>query len=302
MKVFKISLFAFFLSISLFLCRRKDKQEDLRIIRDTASHTIQNVKKAYKLNLKSNSYSYIGFIENFHLTNELYIELKFQKENIKYEEFQSLTSDGDSIIYKDDENIRTRIPADIALKNFDLTGLEPLYLFDKDHQLVSKAHITRIEHLDQNISAGFIAVFNIEKPVKGTEKYVIGSPNPNLKLQGYQTINDSGLTNSILKKYNIRNVESKHFSNSEVNDTITFIKSSSQSWIIRKENDELKILYQSTEHESVSDLLILTDTIHKKPILLMRCFEPEGDMEWSKLLIYDGKSCRNLEKQRLKYQ
>ena len=104
----------------------------------------------------------------------------FKNDNVNFEEYNKISKTGDSIIYVDDENERSRIPSLVAKKHFDLSGLEPLYLFNKDNKLLSKAHINRVEFLQQNISPVFIAVYKTDTKINEKRNIVLVVLNLNL--------------------------------------------------------------------------------------------------------------------------
>jgi hypothetical protein len=286
--------------ILLVSCSTKQKKTEEPTIKEIKT-PVKKVALSNNLNLRSNdSATYIGFIESFYPNDEPYIEVYFNKDNLTYEEYTSLSETGDSVIYKDDENERTRIPGAIATKNFDLSGLEPLYLFSKDHKFLSKAHIKRVEFLNQNISPSFIAVFDNEKSFKEKAQYAIGNLKSEVKPVVYEEFKDTVLANQIASKFNLANIEATHFKSSGANEIYSVINSDAKAYLIEKLNGNLKIVYASPEEEYISDLIFITQAINQKPVLLAHCVMPEGDMQWTNLLLFDGKKYKSSDRQRLK--
>lgn len=82
--------------------------------------------------------TYVGFVNKYYFqkTDEFYIELYFKSNSLSFKKISELA---DSVIYRDDENTRSRIPLNIASKEFDFRGIEELTLFDEKHNELTKS-------------------------------------------------------------------------------------------------------------------------------------------------------------------
>jgi len=185
--------------------------------------------------------TYIGFVNKYYFqkTDEFYIELYSKGNNLDFEKISELA---DSVIYKDDENRRSRIPLNIASKVFDFRGIQELTLFDDKHNELMKAHFVRVELLDGNISSYFTAVYKIENP-KLLEKsvYCIGNLEEKLTKNTYIEFEDSLMTNEVENKLNLTHtyrLEGKHYFDRIKKDTISVINLDSTAQIIEKLNSE----------------------------------------------------------------
>ena len=85
--------------------------------RDNVSNSISEQINLFD-SLDSNTY--IGFVNKYYFqkTDEFYIELYSKGNNLNFEKVSELA---DSVIYKDDENVRSRIPLNVASKEFDFS-------------------------------------------------------------------------------------------------------------------------------------------------------------------------------------
>ena len=290
-----------FLLVFLILtsCTTKDEKTETSSLIQTS--VLKTETLPYKLEInKNDSLSYIGFVESFYPNNELYVEMYFKKDNIDFDEYDKISKRGDSIIYADDENRRTRIPSEIANKYFDLSGLEPLLIFDKNNKLIAKAHVNRIEYLDQNISPYFIGVFTTENPIKGKAEYCIGNFNTNLPDMIYDNINDSLLTKLIADKFKITHVQARHYKTHNSDNVLSVINSENNSHVFEVIDSEIKLLYKSHENEHIQKIIFVPKTINNKPVLLTQCYMPDSDQEWDNVLVFDGSKYLVANRQRIK--
>jgi hypothetical protein len=290
---FKISILL--LTLLLFSCndsKPKDKE-------NVSNSTTQQVDLFDSID----NNTYIGFVYKYYFqkTDEFYIELYSKGDNLNFEEISELA---DSVIYKDDENMRSRIPDNVASKEFDFSGIRDLTIFDENHNELTKAHFVRVELLDGNISSYFTAVYKAERP-KVLEKavYCIGNLNENVTKVNYTEFEDSIMTNEIVNRLNLThnyNLESKHYHDNTTKATISVINLDTVVQIIEKSNSEYTCIYKSTENENIFDLLFVPIIRNSKPILLTKSWMPDTDAAWNSILVYDGKNYKLTEKQRIK--
>ncbi|MPM86318.1 hypothetical protein SDC9_133407 [bioreactor metagenome] len=208
------------------------------------------------------------------------------------------------MIYKDDENTRSRIPLNIASKGFDFRGIEELTLLDEKHNVLTKAHFVRVEFLEGNIFSYFTAVYKTQNS-KLLDKavYCIGNLKEKLTKATYIEFEDSLLTYEIANKLNLTHthtLEGKHYINRIKNDTISVINLDNSVQIIEKLNSRYKCIYESKVSEQILKLTFIPITRNSKPILLTESMEPETDNGWNSVLVYDGTKYIETDKQRIK--
>lgn len=253
----------------------------------------------------NDSLSYIGFIEHFYFQpeDEFYVGLYFKQNDIKFEEYEKVSRTGDSVLYADDENKRSRIPFEIANEYFDLTGLDLLSVFDNDGEFLTKAHLARIEFLDQNISPEFIAVFKPEKKgIIDKMSYGIGNLHSSIYPLHCTTIDDSALAVDILHKLNLKYAyifSSKQYKCEESKSNFTVINYNDTVILVQNLNNEYKCIYRSPEPEYIYDLKIVPIEKNSEPIILVRCGQPDTDIEWNSLLVFDGNQYKATDRQRI---
>lgn len=246
--------------------------------------------------------AYIGFVERFYFNNkDCYIKLYFKNDDINQEEIDQLVLKGDSVIYQDEDNTRIRVPFWLAKKNFVLSGLEPLYIYNHSHKLVATTHIKRIEFLDQNISPEFIAVFEAGNLKKEEQYYCLGNRLIDDTPVKYQLFEDSVITEKIVKYINIddtRPFECRHFKGAADN-FITVLNSDTSTYIVEGNTDNLQVLYFSGQAENIGKIIFIPVFLNDKPLILAECFIPESDIFWNMALAFNGRRYTVLNKQRL---
>jgi hypothetical protein len=247
--------------------------------------------------------SYVGFVNKYYFqkTDEFYIELYSKSNSLSFEKISELA---DSVIYRDDENTRSRIPLNIASKEFDFRGIEELTLFDEKHNELTKAHFIRVELLEGNIFSDFTAVYKTQNS-KLLDKavYCIGNLKEKLTKATYIEFVDSLLTNEIANKLNLTQtytLEGKHYIDRTKKDTISVINLDKSAQIIEKMNSEYKSIYGSKVTEQIFKLTFIPITRNSRPILLTESMEPETDNGWNSVLVYDGTKYVETDRQRIK--
>jgi hypothetical protein len=258
-----------------------------------------------KINLfdSNDNNTYIGFVNKFYFqkTNEFFIELYSKSNDINFEKMSKLA---DSVIYKDDENIRRRIPLSIASKVFDFRGIKVLTLYDEKHNELTKAHFIRVELLDGNINSYTTAVYKTDKPNSlDNAVYCIGNLKAKLTKANYTEFMDTLMTNEIIKKLNFThnyNLESRHYINKEKNTTFSVINLDSTTQIVEKLNTDYNCVYKSSEREQIFKIVFISITKNSKPILLTKSVVPDTDVEWNSVFVYDGTKYKLTEKQKIR--
>lgn len=293
----KIHFELLFITVLLFCACSSKRTEEQKVETIPASETISLLDS-------SKNCSYIGFVNQYYFqnTDEFFIELYFKNDNIEDDEYTRIAESGDSTIFEDEENKRTRIPYAIARKVFDLSGLDSLSLFDSHHRFLTKAHFVRVEYLDQNISPVFTAVFKADNPdCLKKSIYCIGNLQDKFVSDTYTHFEKSALTREIGQTmgYSSQNfLEGKHYRTKDQS-VISVINSDTTAYIVEKKNVSYDCLYKSTTSESINDLIFVPVRRNNRPILLVRCTMPDTDVDWNELLVFDGKNYQIAERQRI---
>lgn len=234
---------------------------------------------------------YIDFIEKFEGTNELYTHLYFQ-ESFDYSQYEKVLKLGDSLIYKDDEIKRTRIPMREATKYFDLSGLETIEIFDSNHNKINEGKLKRIELLEDLIESQFVAVFTLNDMNDGDQLYCVGNRNWIFTEDlSFSPMLNEVLTQAIINRFDldketIWNIQ--HYESRSMATTYSVVSADTTAFIIEVTDSSHKVLYKSKTSESINDLVIIPTTINGHPLLLAKCGMPETDMSWTSLLTYKG--------------
>lgn len=267
-----------------------------------------------KVNIKSkkttiDDFSFIGNIQNFYFldNNEVYVELYFKKDSISYDDYKNIVKLGDSLIYKDIENSRSRISPDNAKKHLDLRGLDSLNIFDIENNLIDKVKLLRIEYLNQNIDPCFIAVYKTTRKLNSDSYYYcIGNFNKKLDNNKYELTKNSKLTGELVDKFNVPQnyvtdeIKGIHYQIKNSNNKLSIINSDMYSMIIFTALNSSKIYYKSDEVENIESIHILPLNVNGMPLIISECFRPETDVSWNNLLSFDGSNYRIKERQKIK--
>lgn len=251
----------------------------------------------------TDKYTYVGFVNKYYFQNsdEFFIELYSISNDLNFEKISKQT---DSVIYKDDENKRSRIPLSIASKEFDFRGIKELTLFDKNHNELTKAHFIRVEILDDAMSSYFTAVYKTDEPkLLNNAVYCIGNLSEKLTKTNYLEFEDSLMTNEIVNKLNLTytyNLKSKHYIDKVKNITVSVLNLDTTSQIIEKFSSDYNCIYKSTENEHIFELLFVPISRNSKPILLTKSWIPDTDEQWNSLLVFNGAKYELTDRQRIK--
>jgi len=286
------------MSVALFCSCSSKKAED---------KVVQSIPVSDSINLfdSTDVDSYVGFVNRYYFqkTDEFYVELYFKRANIEEDEYSRIAGSGDSTIFKDDENHRTRIPLKIASQEFDFRGLETLSLFDANNRFLTKAHFVRVEYLDQNISPVFTAVYKADKP-NLTDKaiYCVGNLRDKIVADNYTSFEDTSLTKEVEQKLGFTHentLDGKHFRVKD-NSSISVINLDTTVVIVEKINESINCLYQNKVTENIYDIVFVPIIRNSRPIILTKSVMPDTDVEWNELLIFDGKTYQTSDRQRIK--
>ncbi len=247
--------------------------------------------------------AYVGWANMFDESeksaqNEIYLELYFKNEassKLPYEKIVALT---DSVVHKDEELFRKRLPLELAIKYFDLRGLAQLKVYDSANKFICRANFVRVEYVEDVISSFFVAVYRTEKPIKSGSHYVTGHLSEELASVNYTTSQDTILTKNILAKlkapipYEALQKSGEHLKFNNSDSTLSIVNSDEHTYVVLSSKDALTVLYKSDESENFTRMLFIPILRKKLPLILMQNVAPETDSFWETLLYFDGKKYR----------
>jgi hypothetical protein len=256
--------------------------------------------------LNDDSITYIGFVQHFYFleNNEIFTELYFNRPINTWEEYDSISKLSERV-YKDDENSRGIISTEAASANFDLRGLDRIWLYDSgNNKISSELQLKSVEFLDQSISPVFIAVY--ETAMKYQEiSYCIGGFKPKFDDLDIKMISDREVISEIEQGFEIREVSMDHnleyFQYILDDKLILTISNTDQSIFIHKTiNSQTNEIYASSEPENIVRVQIIPILIDEMPILLCEFVKPDTDLFWSEVLIYNGERYQMIKNQRVR--
>lgn len=234
--------------------------------------------------------------------NEFYIEL-FLKDSVEINDdiHEFLQGSTDSLVYQDDVITRSRLPRFIAEEYFDFTHLERLDLFDSVGKALGSADLQQVEFYQDLIETRIIAVYRSD--VASPVSYVIGGDEPADRIEGFssRSIKDPGFEKTFAAKVKsladsatrVRMIHRKIEPGSAI---YSFGSDQQNSYIF--DHSASEIVYARTD---MTFLQVIP--IHKKrnnkPVFLAVVGQPETDLIWSMLLIFDGKEYNSTLHQRL---
>jgi len=228
---------------------------------------------------------YINGIEYFPQTNEFYVFVPFKNSRT---DFESLSSKADSVVFKDEETLRSRLPMRIAMENFDLSLMDTLTVFDYSHKLVTGIKFERVEYFSPNIESGFIAVFKPDESNYKTDQefYCLGPLSVKLNPVKTKFLVDDALTQQIKNDLRIEvqyQWEVKHVKLLETNTILSVFScdekngSRSASYLTEIKDGKLRLLNKYNEEYAFWDILPLPISINNMPVLLITMAIPETD-------------------------
>lgn len=238
---------------------------------------------------------YIGEIRAFDETREYYTPVYYRPHLQGSGYYELLTSKTDSLVYKDDERSRKRLPCDIARQYFNLSGLEAVSVYANGGH-VSDAAFVRVELLDDVIESQFIAVFqpldtlhfNTDVSYCISGGYVPGK-KADLK---WESVEDSTLTAHLLDTFHL---DSKkvwrvvHRKTSPARHIFSGITFQNQSLLIETSESVSAIVKIVNKDYYIGDIMPVCFEVNGKPVLLLDMGVNETDVRWTSLAVFSGK-------------
>lgn len=265
-----------------------------------ASSTERHAPEEQQATAYVDSTFYIGYVDYFPETREFYTAL-FYKEGYEYPDEDLLESKLDSVIIFDDDWGRERLPMEEARKMLVLSGLDTIYIYNRQHQLITQASLSRVEYLWNGLENYFIGVFkpDVILTEQTEELYGITKNYPGFKEISFscQEIEDEKLNENVAEKLSIDPAlhwEMRHFRTQPHEAIYSLISSyaidsgKGQSYITAWENNELTILNQQVNDYHFFNILPLPIEVNHKPLFLISAGYPSSDILWDYLAAFDG--------------
>jgi len=260
-------------------------------------------KSPYPLD-SADTYSFIGYVNKFSVqnTDEFYIELYFKEADLSEQKFSKIEESADSIVFKDDECERKRIPMKVAIPLFDFRGMETLSLFDRQNHFLTKAYFVRVEHLSEASESSFIAVYKANQTNKlDKAMYCVGNLKDKFGDIETTPFNDKELTEQLEKKLGYKHQEELNGHHYKMGDRCySVINIDTTAFITESKNDEVKCLYKSGCNENITLMAIVPIIRNSRPVMITKFGKCQTDEGWSNLLIFDGKSYQPADRQKIK--
>jgi hypothetical protein len=292
-------------------CAHKDAGKSVLKLSGNTSAPEVTTAQEEKVNAYFDSTLYIGYVDYFPETQEFFTALFF-KDGFDEPDEEMLASKLDSLIFSEEDWSRERLPMKEAQRMLVLSGLDTIYIFNRRHQLVSKATLSRVEYLWDGMEGYFIGVFDGDKEfsVQTEELYGISSHYLPLRVPAFSCdeIEDEKLNNKLLGKLHIdpfANWDMRHFKINPEKVTYSIVSTykmnseEGQSYLTELRNNEVKVLSQQTDDYHYLNILPLPMQVNNQPLLLISAGYPSSDFLWDYLAAFDGSSYQPLDYNRI---
>jgi len=296
-----LTMMRFFLVMSLgaltLACAHKDAGKSLKKLgfNNTPATEATDPERSF------DSTIFIGYVGYFPETDEFYTALFYQNGH-EYPDEELLESKLDSVIIFDDDWDRERLPMEEAKKILVLSGLDSLCIYNREHRLVSRSALCRVEFLWNGLESYFIAVYNAggsyedqKEKLYGISSGYEGSSN---SLFSAEEIKDRQLNEYLVEKLNIsRRIDwdMRHYRMGPSEETYSIISSYSMtsneafSYLTSLEkNHQVKVLNKEVDNYHFLDILPVPIQVNGKPLLLISAGYPSSDVLWDYLAGYNG--------------
>jgi len=292
-------------------CAHKDAGKSiLKLSANTSAPEVITTQQQ-KVNAYFDSTLYIGYVDYFPETSEFFTALFF-KDGFEEPDEEVLASKLDSLVFSEEDWSRERLPMSEARRMLVLSGLDTIFIFNRRHQLVSKATLSRVEYLWDGMEGYFIGVFNGDKKFSAQteELYGVSSHYLPLKTAAFacEEIEDEKLNNKLLGSLHIdpfSTWDMRHFKVNPDKATYSIVSTyklnseEGQSYLTELKNNEVKILGQQTNDYHFLNILPLPMQVNNQPLLLISAGYPSSDFLWDYLAAFDGSSYQPLDYNRI---
>ena len=255
---------------------------------------------------------YIGYVDYFPETHEFYTALFF-RDGHEYPDEDLLAARLDSVIVYDDDWGRERLPIEEARNILVLSGLDSLAVYNRDHELICRCPLSRVEYLWNGLENYFIAVFkHADKNFEQTEElYGIGSAYVASGKTSAIEFGDASYDLFLKKKLKLSpslEWQMRHYRLSSPDRTLSLASaysmesSEAQSYLILKQGDDVRVLNEEINNFHYLNILPLPLSVNDQPLLLISAGYPSRDVLWDYLAAFQDSTYQPLEYNRIPFR
>lgn len=243
---------------------------------------------------------YVGYVDYFPETREFYTSL-YYNEGHEYPDEDLLESRLDSVIILEEDWGRERLPLEEARKLLVLAGLDTLYVYNRNHQLISRSPFVRVEYLWNGLESYFIAVFQSDGNLKEQteELYAVSAAHASLLDRTFAEleVKDPALNDRLLKELNISRLvdcDMRHYrvrpeeTTYSVISTYSMDSQRSLSYLTAFNGGEVKVLNEEIDNFHFLNILPVPIALNGRPLLLISAGYPSSDVIWDYLAGWNG--------------
>ena len=273
--------------------------------------TAGEIKKLPDTQESTDSTFYIGYVDYFPETKEFYTNLYYRTGHENPDE-ELLESKLDSVIVLDDDWGRERLPMEEAKKLLVLSGLDTLFIYNRRHELVCDASLTRVEYLWNGMESFFIAVLkpNCTFHQQTGELYGISAAYPTLGIAALsaEEIEDENLNRDLIRKMNLNprlTWRMRHFRMAQRAGIYSVISSyqmdsnEGDSYLTSLDGSQVKILNHEVNNFHFLNILPLPVDVNGKPLLLISAGYPSSDVLWDYLAAFNDETYEAVDYNRI---
>lgn len=243
---------------------------------------------------------YIGYVDFFPETREFYTSL-FYRPGHEYPDEDLLQSKLDSVVIFDDDWGRERLPIEEARKMLLLEGLDTLAIYNRNHELICRCPLTRVEYMWNGLENYFIAVFKADRTFPGQteELYGISTELPTKYFTTFsaEELRDDTFNQFLLKKLDIPPADHwdmRHYKIAPPEAMYSVLSSWSDdgmrthSYLTYFETNKAQVLNEEVNNFHYLNILPVPVYKNGKPLLLISVGYPSSDVLWDYLAGFDG--------------
>lgn len=279
-------------------CAHKDAGKSFQ--KSSTNNAAHIAKHAAVNNKRLESFLFIGYVDYFPETKEFYTKL-FYQEGKEYPDEDLLESRLDSVIVFEEDWGRERLPMEDARQLLVLSGLDTLFIYNRDHRLVSTASLKRVEYLWNGMESVFVGVFKSGGGImqQTTELYGMNTAYTRLKVSPFSAdeIEDQTLNRNLIDKMHLDprlGWDMRHYRVTPERSIYSVVSSrasdDAQSFLTLTANNEVKILNREVNNFNFLNILPLPIQLNGQPLLLVSAGYPFSDVMWDYLAAFDGTS------------
>lgn len=288
--------FLFYLLLVLLLACAAEKSDNHSVGEDSVDQSNNTIEPTINQSLSTSPDSsvYIGPVYPFVLSQEYYTPLYFIDDSTRIDG-DDLRQSLDSIIYEETDEKRSRVRRDLAQKNFYLTGLDTISIFDNQGVKLYRARLERVEYFDTSIEGEFIAVY---KPIgkihfRNDVSYCVSKGQHPLNAFHYnlEEKDDEELSEKLIETFDIKTNELesiKHFALSTKPTTYSVITTREGSTMVETTEENSREVIKRTDNIVILNLYPVHFRINDHPVLLVEMGVAESDGIWISLFTYSG--------------